>query len=204
MSAYVVSKLHIDLLVRAGLSYGGGSDPFRWWAVGEDGAFCAENGAHGFHELHELAESYGPEEQARRGLLSPSQFGQILISENVRSVSFRYSSPGRTVYYGAETAAGMDDLDADAGELPGPIDAFYMAPYVYENPGYTLTPGELFKACACLNYQSCEHDGWRASEAYTILGALTDYAQHKLWDGPWGWDPEDLAGRALEFSRRIV
>lgn len=198
MSAFVVSKKHVDLLVRVALTYG---RDFTWWQVDAAGEYA------GWRQVDELAESHGPEEQERRGLFSPSQLGQILVSANVRSVGFRYSEPGRTAYYGPEVAASMDDLDADAGELPGPCDAYYMGPYVYANPGYTLSPGEVFKAISCLDYQSCEYDEWRQSEAFAFLGALRLEACRRVdgyEDAPWGWEDSDLGGRALEFSRRII
>lgn len=199
MSAWVVSKTHIDLMVRAAMLLG--RDTFQWWDVDDAGEFVA------WRSLDERAESHGDEEQARRGLVSPSQFGQILVTENVRSVGFRYSEPGRAMYYGAEVAAGMEDVDPDAGELPGPCDAYYIGPYVYANPGYTLTPAEVFKAVSCYEYQSCETDEWRGSEAYRICQALIGLAVRHVdgyEDAPYGWEDSDLEGRALEFSRRII
>lgn len=207
MSAFVVSKVHIDLLVRAALHAAPAGDAFRWWAVDENGEFDVERGAHGWHEISELAESFDPEEQERRGLLSPSQVGQLLVNENVRSVGHRYSEPGRVYYYGAGAAARMDDLDPDAGELPGPCDAYYMGPYVYANPGYTLNPGEIFRAIDVLDYQSCEHDGWRSSEAFAFLAALRERTCSQVEgyaSSPHGWEADDLAGKPLEFSRRIL
>jgi hypothetical protein len=86
---------------------------------------------------------------------TPSQLGQMLVDENVASVATRYP-----------------DTNPDEGDLPGPIDAYYMGPYVYADPRKDLTPGEVFRAIDCLDYQSCEHDGWRASEAFAFLTSL--------------------------------
>jgi hypothetical protein len=98
--------------------------------------------------------------------------GQMLVSENVASVHHRYP-----------------DDDADAGELPGPCDAYYMGPYVFEDPRREVTPGAVFRAIDCLDYQSCEHDEWRSSEAYAFLGALRKAwcdrvadAEHATWE----------------------
>lgn len=193
MSAFVVSKLHIDMLVRAALHAGRAGDPFSWWQVDEEGNYA------GWRQLDELADGTNPER------VSPSQLGQLFLSENVRSVSHRYSEPGRTYYYGADVAGQMEDTPDE--ELPGPCDRFYLAPYVYTNPGYTLTPGELFKAIGCLRYQSCEHDGWRVSEAFACLDSLRDAYTTKVEgyeDAPWDWSPEDLDGRPQEFSRRLI
>lgn len=195
MSAWVVSKTHIDLLVRAAIHAARPGDRFGWWQVDETGAYA------GCRQLDEMAS--GEEDD----VMSPSQLGQLLVSENVASVSYRYSEPGRDYYYGAEAAAGMEDLEADAGELPGPCDPYYIGPYVYANPGYTLSPGEVFQAIGCLDYQSCEHPGWRTSEAFACLAALRDVYCTRVegYQGaPWGWEAEDLDKRSLEFSRRVI
>ncbi len=158
MSAYVVDKSEIDLLVRFALE-GTRSliqgQKFQWWEVDAEGKFA------GWRYLDRYADGTDPAK------VTPSQFGQILVSENVASVSHRYSEPGRVVYYGPEAAASMEDTEDE--DLPGPCDR-----YVYADPGRTMTPGELFAAIDCLDYQSCEHDGWETSEAYAILRTLRE------------------------------
>lgn len=152
MSAFVVDKQHIDLLVRAALNacptrYAGDGCRLSWWRVDEQGEYA------GWRELNCHAETM--EDDNYKAYFTPSQLGQILVSENVRSVHHRYP-----------------DDDPDLGELPGPIDAYYMAPYIYSDPGRTLTPGEVFRAIDCLDYQSCEHEDWRNSEAFAFLTSL--------------------------------
>lgn len=155
MSAWVVDKVHIDLLVRVALDLGcydrsGWPPPMQWWQTDEQGHFT------GWRVLDPAA-----------------------VSECVRSVHHRY--PG-------------DDLDK--GELPGPLDAYWMGPYIYEDPGYVLTTAELFKAIDCLAYQSCEHEEWEASEACSFLRFLRTGASSRTPgydESPWGWDAEDLA-----------
>jgi len=209
MSAWIVDRTHIDLLVKAAIHYGQADNTpegmtmiyssapsqeiMGWWQTDADGRYA------GWRHLV-LA---NPEN--RDDWYTPSQLGQILVSENVASVSYRYSEPGRTGYYGAEQAAELGaDLDPDAGELPGPIDAYYMAPYVYTDPGYVLSPGEVFHAIDCLDYQSSEHDGWRTSEAFAFLAALRDRACCFV-DGykasPWGWDADALSARVALTGR---
>lgn len=164
MSAFVVDKAHIDLMVCAADYYGRQGfqgSKMQWWQVDENGEYA------GWRYLF-------ANEDSREEYYTLSQLGQILVNENVRSVSYRYSEPGRTYYYGAEAASSMDDLDADVGDLPGPCDAYYMGPYVYTNPGRILTPGEVFKAIDCLDYQSCEHPEWRKTEAFAFLTALRE------------------------------
>lgn len=161
MSAFVVDKYHIDLIVRAAEHYGRqGMQGARmqWWQVDEDGEFA------GWRYLN-------ANEDTREEYYTLSQLGQILVSENVASVAGRYP-----------------DTNPDVGDLPGPCDAYYMGPYVYTDPGRVLTPGQVFKAIDCLDYQSCEHAGWRKSEAFAFLTAL----RHKVCaavsdyeDAPW-------------------
>jgi hypothetical protein len=74
--------------------------------------------------------------------------GQMLWRENVVSVSFRYNLPTR--------------------------DATELAEYEGDVEAYEFTPcdptGEAIDAAIdCLDYQSCEHDGWEASAAYSLL-----------------------------------
>lgn len=136
MSAFIVDKKHIDLLVAAADHYGRAGyqgSKMQWWQVDENGEYA------GWRYLATY------EDTSTEELYTLSQLGQILVSENVASVGHRYSEPGRVVYYGAEAAAGMDDLDPAAGDLPGPCDAYYMAPYVYDNPGRILSPGEVLQ-----------------------------------------------------------
>ena len=65
--------------------------------------------------------------------------GAMLLRENVRSVNFRYSTRDKV-------------------------------------PSYTFREGflppsrvQVLKACHCLDYQSCEHDGYRKSKAYRFI-----------------------------------
>lgn len=170
MSAYVVDKEDIDVLVAAALhaypaGHPGSTRNLSWWRVDELGDYC------GWRELDRNAEHRTDDDY--KAYYTPSQLGQILVNENVASVAFRYSEPGRTVYYGGAAAAEMpDDADPDLGTLPGPIDAYYMGPYIFTDPRKEITPGQVFSLIDRFDYQSCEHDGWRKSEACTFLTAL--------------------------------
>lgn len=164
MSAFVVSKTHVDLIVRAAEHYGKQGYQgarMQWWQVDEDGNYA------GWRYLD-------ANEDSRDEYYTLSQLGQILVNENVASVCGRYP-----------------DVDPDIGDLPGPIDAYYMAPYVYTDHGYVLSPGEVFAAIDHLDYQSCEHDGWRTSEAHGFLTALRGQVCRSVegYEGaPWGFD----------------
>lgn len=170
MSAYVVNKEHVDLLVRAAqhaypAGQPGSTRNLSWWRVDENGDYAGwrEVTPHAEHMIDDDYKQY----------VTPSQLGQMLVDENVASVSHRYP-----------------DDDVDAGELPGPVDAYYMGPYVYTDPGKDLTPGQVFKAIDCLDYQSCEHPEWRKSEAFAFLAALRKAYCDRVADyedAPWGF-----------------
>jgi len=173
MSAWVVDSTHIDVLLAFGLS--DPSEKLRWLIDGE-GPWDAAN-------VREL--TYG----------TATAVGRTLFQDNIASVCFRYSTPGRTIYYGEEAAAEMEAGGSDTADL-------YEAElaYTFTDPNYVLTPGELFKAVACLDYQSCEHDGWASSESRRILDALNSKAMAKLYSGPWGWSKADLAAKPKQIS----
>ena len=164
MSAYVVSKQHIDHLVQAALA-GCLDTEGRWNEYGEFGWV--------FGRRYRLL--YGPGDPRANGTssetLTPSQFGQLLLSENIRSVEGRYP-----------------DTSAEAGDLPGG-DAYYWIPYVFEpvmpdairagrivrvGVGPALTCSQLINALRGYCYQSGECDDWLRSEAYAIVTALRE------------------------------
>lgn len=159
MSAYIVDKHHIDLLVRAALGYSTPNARCRWWVTDDAGNYT------GWHKLAVDAE-HNPQE----GHVSPHYLGQILVNENVASVTARYPND-----------------DADRGELPGPINAYYLGPYIYTDPGHTLTPGQVFAAIDSLDYQSCEHAEWMSSEAYAFLRSLRQMVGRALPDYDTAW-----------------
>ena len=110
--------------------------------------------------------------------------GRTLWLENLKSVRHRY--PG--------------DI---SGNRPGPVGLLdeHITGYSYHDPGVTLTPLEAIHACDCLEYQSCEHPGWKTSEARRILDALRHVACALLEGerGPWGWGPNELEARRRKF-----
>lgn len=85
------------------------------------------------------------------GLEDANEKGRMLWNENVVSVSFRYNLPTR--------------------------DATELASYERDVEAYTYDPCEptgaqIDSAIDCLDYQSCEHDGWDASAACALLRNL--------------------------------
>jgi hypothetical protein len=195
VSAYVVSKAHIDFLVQAALA--GPSDGVGWNREPEPKfSWYYEDQ---LHRLDLLAE-VGDERPAAPGfnpieLVPPSVLGQRLLDECVASVHGRYR-----------------DTNPDEGDLPGPRDAYYMGPYVWDPylqsetrliargmPRVISPPAStvvIAKQIANYEYQSCEHDGWGLSEAHAFCRALAEGLLRSLpgWDAaPWGIDEKAAA-----------
>lgn len=78
------------------------------------------------------------------------EIAQILHNENVKSVNFRYHEV----------------------ETPDHI--------VYDAFAASLNAVEVIKACHCLAYQSCEHEGWGSSFAKSIVDAIVAAATREL------------------------
>lgn len=104
--------------------------------------------------------------------------GEMLLRANALSIAARY--PG--------------DPDPRGGEPP----------YVSEvTLHWDLDPAQILKAVACLDYQCCEHPGWRESSARAFLAALRDHAIPRVrgYEGAvWGAPPgvaRVFIGRAM-------
>lgn len=77
--------------------------------------------------------------------------GAMLLAENRRSVDWRYA-------------------ESDIEE-----------PYLFREVDRPAPdPVGVLKALSCLEYQSCEHPGWRSSEARRFCDALRDFAIGQL------------------------
>lgn len=179
MSAWVVSKRHIDILVQSAIV--GATDSERdWLHVGQDFSYWHDGARH------------------KVTYKNASEVGQMLWNENHYSVDYRYSPMGRGKYAemieGKLRAAGWEAGD-ETSELP----AVDMVP-----PGYCFSPtgrgtngltplvtlAELACGVACYEYQSCEHDGWETSAAHAFCRALKDHMLAHLPGfeaAPWGW-----------------
>jgi hypothetical protein len=108
--------------------------------------------------------------------------GQMLWSENLRSVQCRYE-------------------DTKPTELPGTDDIpLYDAHAPWPQP---IDPVEVLKAADCYEYQSCEHPGWETSESRSFIMRLRQRAWQHLPgydDAPWG-APDPTPGRKKQ--RRV-
>jgi len=162
MSAFIVSQEHIEALLRAAIAYGGHRDSFRWLTPEEPtdtdyqrgeawGATAVANATRRWRELT---------------CDTINEVGRMLLTENVRSVCYRYNEP------------------MDSANLPGPV-GFSLAEATF---GYfhvveythLLTPVATLKALACYEYQSCEHPDWEGSESKAFCDALRHAAINAL------------------------
>ena len=102
-----------------------------------------------------------------------SAYANILYDENVRSVRYRYPD---------------DKWD----ELPGPVKKPLRIVVTKADMARFRDPGpvQVLKACDCLEYQSCETEDYRDSNAFKLLTAIRGAAITYLsgYDqAEWGW-----------------
>ena len=83
--------------------------------------------------------------------MDATEKGQMLWRENVTSVAYRYNLATR-----------------DATELA----EYERDVETYEYEPCIVSAQEIDAAIDCLDYQSCEHDGWEASAACALLKEL--------------------------------
>lgn len=111
--------------------------------------------------------------------------GNMLWRENMESVGFRYQG---------ESSA----------TLPGPRfgDSVITTIDVGRVLWNRIDPAQVLKACDCYEYQSCEHPGWKQSEAKAFIGALRRAAWHALPGyeaAEWG-APKPMGGQVIRLS----
>lgn len=170
MSAFIVSKAHIDALVDVALN--GPRDVSRRWEGGPRWeAFDPRDTHWPEQEWRQCAQSGTGNSSVKA--VTPDELGEMLVVENVRSITARYP----------------DVLDG--GPMPGPVDAYWESYYEFQRPSRRPTVVEALKLISCYEYQSCEHDEWVDSEAKrfcehltaTLIGFLAGYDE-----APWEWD----------------
>jgi hypothetical protein len=112
-----------------------------------------------------------------------TKVGAMLWGENLKSINARY----------------VNTVDNPLA-CPGPADFEGRATidrYVFKRTN-KLTPVQILKAIDCYEYQSCEHAGWKTSEAHQFCRALEARMISSLpgyKDAPWGLDEDDVRGK---------
>ncbi len=89
------------------------------------------------------------------------EIGQLLMDENVRSVSYRYD---------------RDTFEA----LPGPIDKTGIREYRHINLDLDLDPIVLLKQLDCYEYQTCECPDWKQTDAHAFCVVVRALAEARL------------------------
>mgnify|MGYP001575503402 CR=1 FL=1 len=173
MSAWMVDKVHIDLLVQVAVEGPHGPvtpaaawHPFRYYAVPS-------------RMLRVLSLDQVKEFSRHVSLDGAEALGQMLAAQNAASVRHRYE-------------------DADGrGMIPSWADAFYeYTPIPPLDPPPTVV--ELLKVIDCYEYQACETPGWPDTEAFQFCETLRARLTSLLpgYDAaPWGWEPEEISKR---------
>ncbi len=105
--------------------------------------------------------------------LTDNELGQVLLSENVRSVNARYN------------------LKGDDAETPA---------YEYRSVRFdAIDAVSVLKSVQCVDYQSCETDDYQTTTAYKVLKAIEQGAIAHLRgysEAPWGWT-RDVPAKAV-------
>jgi hypothetical protein len=175
MSAWMVNKEHIDALVHCALW--GPRDPER--PDGARGGWRYGGGLRWWTVdpvvLQQLPYEARPAARREANLSTADAVGAMLVAENLASIHHRYPDT------------------CEGGVVPGPHDAYWTRAYLFAQARPVPTAVEALKLIDCYAYQSCEHPGWPASEAYSFCDALR-HALVGVLDGysaaPWGWPPE--------------
>lgn len=101
---------------------------------------------------------YGKQTRVDITRVSATEFGKVLLETNVDSVHSRYGG--------------------DKNDLPGTIGetvAGYKFKYFRD-----VSPIQVLKTMDCYDYQSCERDDWRDTQAFRIIEELRSKAIRAL------------------------
>lgn len=147
MSAFMVSKDHIDALVHVALC-GPSEREGRWeeprWAQHDPRVTSWRD------QQWQQCVAHGYTGNGSVAAITPDALGEMLWTENERSIESRYPS--------------------DHAEM---LSVDYCLGYEWTRPaGRPLSCAAAFKALDCYEYQACEHDGWVDSEAKRFVDAL--------------------------------
>ncbi len=189
MSCFVVDKVHIDLLVRLAMvgPRGVGWLPLRWWVPAADGSTEPSPEDRAIEILtgtspdsvrrvlagvmfQLVATDAGPFE------MDPSQLGDVLRIENVRSVMHVYPDT------------------IESGSLPGTGEQWREL-YEWTDPEYTPTCAEAAALIRGYSNQACEHPEWSSSLAFAVVQHLSDALLASLpgiEEAPRLWNAETL------------
>lgn len=105
------------------------------------------------------------------------------IVRNHHSISWYHDGQHYTLGCGdyaraAEVGQMLWDANKESVQARYPDTADETLVYDEHNPcfGHTFNPVEVIKAIRCFDYQACEYEGWKTSEARAFLEALKHHA----------------------------
>lgn len=146
MSAFIVGKPHIDALVHAAAAHRVGEhhSGMSWYhfTVTDDQGWPAD--------MRRYEVGYSDQE-------SQDECGRMLWAENLRSIEYRYPDTiDNQMYPGPGGFLGWPDVEQ----------------YTCKGLRQAPDPVAILKAIECYEYQSCEHPGWRTSNAQAFCENL--------------------------------
>lgn len=180
MSAYLVDKATIDVLVQAALV---GAQDARGIPVGERNHGDEFSWWDPKLETRVYLSRYAQPAEVVNGRVTPDFLGRLLWTENVRSLMARYP---------------RDDWSADMELAQG---------YVFVERRAVPMTGKLVIGCIDnLRYQSCEHgEEWRGSSAFAALDALDHrITRQAIGRGPWGVSDAELDEMVSVSVQRLI
>lgn len=180
MSAFVVSKAHLDYLIEAGLGFASRADDSLYWFVPDDP----------FPTDHRRGEPWGPTSvehaAARQRKLTretADRVGEMLLAQNERSYDHRYDGQDREIRLGYHY-----EERGSYARLLGRFDDGWRWNRIRVDPLSAL------KALSCYEYQSCEDPGWGSSEARAFCDAL----RHRMVGALPGYDAAPWEVQSVE------
>lgn len=147
MSAWIVSKRHIDVLVAGVLEAGGFRHRGKFITVIEDDGV------------------YDGEAEC----MTANEVGRLLWSENHKSINARYNERTRTPNYLYAMPTQYADMVEEGGSILSE-DGYWVH---NTRKNLRVSPGVLAKQLACYDYQSCEHEGYYKSRAFSVVLSLS-------------------------------
>ncbi len=161
----MVTKGHIDRLVALAAYGPGDNDTLRGYRP--DTRWYAPGWWRG-EDFHRLEPCHLDELET---------LGALLIAENLRSIHARYP----------DTPDSHDDV-------PGPTNVYWGRPYSFPLHTERVTVAEGLRAISCYEYQACESDDWRQTEAHSFCQGLREALCGVIEDtAKRGWDNWDRA-----------
>lgn len=135
--------------------------------------------------IDRLVHALGYTEIAAAEGKTPDELGRMLWAENMKSIHARYPD--------TQANGGRNDRYPRHGDFRGPAS---IEAYRYRAPSDRLHPSAMLCIIGCYDYQTCEHAGYEESDAFRLIGALSEameaaggsHEDEHYRAAPWGVD----------------